>query len=77
MFSGSLADSPVWYQISTWGQGVCLPNCPVAKNPLPVTSLAHTDYVCLAWVQNLYGFTNTDANAAVNPAFQTYLQVDG
>lgn len=51
--SSDVAGTPVWYQVSTWGQGVCLPSCPTARNPLPVTSLSHTDYVCLNWVQVL------------------------
>jgi hypothetical protein len=72
--SSDVASSPVWYQVSTWGQGVCLPSCPTARRPLPVTSLSHTDYVCLSWVQKLFGFTNTDGNALANVAFQAYLQ---
>ena len=67
-------NSPVWYQISTWGQGVCLPSCPVAKSPPPIYSLTHTDYICLSWVEKLFGFSNTDANNAVNAPFQAYLQ---
>ena len=72
--SSGKVDAPVWYQVSTWGQGVCLPSCPVAKSPAPVYSLTHTDYVCLSWVEQLFGFTNTDANSAVNANFQTYLK---
>ena len=72
--SPSVSNLPYFYQVSPLGLGTCVASCP-STAATSSRSLLRSDYVCLNWVQNLYGFTNTDANAAVNPAFQTYLQV--
>ena len=77
-YSPSVADQPVWYQVSSLSMGVCMKECP--EVPVPVAgaditqSVNRFDYVCLDWVQNQFGFSNSDPRTADNALFTTYLQ---